>query len=316
MKRLFGPARAVLCLLAAFLIFTIHAVLPVSANAPAPRFNFDIRVTNAPEGAYAVDFLVPGDLIPDGIFTELNREGLGEAGFPEDCELALYDRDGYVSWLTHAEGARPQGILKEAEGFLYVWQYSEAYDLITRSDTDVRLALVDAGGGILCVSEPFSPAKSTPRHYYGDITYDAASGAVEAPQPADASKDGDPMADKIIYSFVIVLMLMILAVVTMLIELGIAALFRLKPVWHVLWVNLISNLVFNTSLLYFCWLRYPPLPYVPFVAAGEAAVMLIEFLIYTRIYRERKAGVLLVYSVVANLVSCLLALFASAVLFG
>ena len=71
------------------------------ANAPVPRYEFEITIKNAPEGALGIDFLVPKDSIPEEEYLELNEEALSKQNIPLDCELAAYELDGAVSYSAH-----------------------------------------------------------------------------------------------------------------------------------------------------------------------------------------------------------------------
>ena len=93
---------------------------------------------------------------------------------------------------------------------------------------------------------------------------------------------------------------------TMLLEFLLALAFRLKPAGWTLLVNLCSNLSFNFLLLLCCLMLKNPVPYWTYVFAGEAAVIVIEFLVYRSIYGKTHSHKrILAYTVTANLVSAL-----------
>ncbi len=91
------------------------------------------------------------------------------------------------------------------------------------------------------------------------------------------------------------------SLITMILELIIALIFRLKPVWWVIPVNLVSNLIFNLLLIVCCYLM--GIRYGTYILVGEIVVIVLEYLVYTQIYRDTGRKRLAAYCIVANLVS-------------
>ncbi|MCR5369104.1 MAG: hypothetical protein K6E83_00140 [Clostridium sp.] len=322
--------------LLAVLMFCLQLSAPALANAPVPRYFFTVTVENPPEGSWGVDFLAPKDRIPVEEYTDCNAKALENAKIPEDCELVSLDADGYVSYLCHDVNGEFTGELshtgsgtdpaaesgEDASGAagLTVVGYNTGYHFLTGKDvTDVRLAVIDREGNVLALSEPFEVYKSTPYIYYGEITFDAASGKAQTILP---EKDGEPVDPNdprersiVFFIFTAIFLMTVVALITMLLEFLLALAFRMRPAGWTLLVNLCSNLSFNFLLLVFCLLPENPVPYWGFVFAGEVAVIVIEYLVYRGIYgKVASNGRILAYTVTANLVSALFVIFLAAVL--
>ena len=291
----------------------------VYANSPVPQYDFSVTVKNAPEGAYGVDFLIPKECIPEEEYTDYN-EAIAESGFSRDSGIVQYAEDGYVSFMAHCRPCWFDGELHEWNGDLEAYGMTSGYDIIS-GQPDVKLAVFDREGKVLAVSESFKAHRSTPRHYYGNITFDIGNAALETNGPGPLSgsieadipdPETDGFADRVIETILAAFFLLVIAVITMVLELLVALLFRLKPVWWVLAVNLCSNLVFNVLLVFFCYLKYPPVPYLRFVLTGEAVVVLAEFLAYTKLYENYGKLRLFFYTLVANVFSAVLVLLFTA----
>ena len=125
------------------------------------------------------------------------------------------------------------------------------------------------------------------------------------PEPGTTNTGGGTVVEMIVF----MALLGAASLITIVLELLIALIFRLKPVWWVIPVNLVSNLVFNLLLIVFCYIM--EMSYIGYILVGEIIVILLEYLIYTRIYQTTSRKRLLIYSVAANTVSAVLPLFAA-----
>ena len=148
------------------------------ANAPVPRYEFEITIKNAPEGTWGVDFLVPKDKIPEEDYLELNEEALSEQNLPLDCELAAYEMDGAVSYSAHDKNGSFDSRLGEIDGNLYAYGHRAGYDLVSKLGKETRLILFDEEGNVLAVSDLFKAYGSRPKSFKGEISFDAATGEV------------------------------------------------------------------------------------------------------------------------------------------
>lgn len=125
-----------------------------------------------------------------------------------------------------------------------------------------------------------------------------ANGPVPEPgQPHDSS------AGLLFGLFFFLFILFIAVSGTVLIEFLAAIPFRLKPIWWVLPVNFVSNLVFN--ILLFIFVVLAEVPYVVYVPIGEVIVVAVEYLVYRKLYPKDTPKQILIYTVTANLLSAL-----------
>ena len=295
------------------LLFVCSLSFPARANAPAPSTFFAITLENAPDDAYAVDFLIPEEKIPPEEYTECNGETLKEAGLSPDCELAKMNHDGYVSLMAHVSRSLFDGELYAEpqygggkEGDLFTRPIFSCYDLLVAKDISdsVRLAVFDREGHILAVSEPFEVMRSTPYRDYSMVTYNVSDGkAMTVRLGNDEENGGRNGGDRIILAIITLVLLAVAAVITMIVEFLLALAFGLKPAWWTLLVNFFSNAVFNLLLVIFCIGKANPVPYEGFLLVGELLVVLLEFLVYRMIYKNLSGKRLLCYSFAANLAS-------------
>ena len=339
MTRFFTKMRHLFVGAAVFLLFVASGIsLPgisggipggigaAYANAPVPRYCFDITVKNAPEGTSGIDFLVPKDSIPEDEYTELNEEVLSERGLPADCEIAGYELDGAVSYSVHDSKAESFRELSEQDGDYHVWQFENGYDLVKELGQETRLVLFDEGGTVLAVSDPFKAYESKPRSFRGEISFDASTGEVISngmaggltpegeidPGGNDGSGGGSVIASIFLGLLLLVGAFIGALVITILLELIVGLFFHLKPVWWVIPVNLITNLAFNLLLAIFVYLL--GMNYYVFVGIGEVAVIAVEYLLYKSIYKDMPPKKLLIYSIVANVISAVAGLLAAGTL--
>ena len=89
--------------------------------------------------------------------------------------------------------------------------------------------------------------------------------------------------------------------ITIILEMIVGLFFHLKPIWWVIPVNLLTNIIFNLLLVIFCFIF--GMNYYAYVAVGEIAVIAIEYVFYKQIYKEIDPKRILIYSVVANVIS-------------
>ena len=323
---------ALVIMFSLLLVLTFVPAVTTLANAPVPLFMYQIMVYNAPFGAYGVDLLVPGEeMQADGIYTELNKDMLEEAQLPEDCALAVYDEDGFVSFGCHYSEDTVYGFLDENsynKCLFALYSYDASFDWLTERKQH-KLAVYDSEGNILAVSDSFS-MRSVSSRYKGQIDYDCESGDITIAgkvvngkeqsssgnglslfscmglsstgtvrvqaDPPDNSTDGyDTSGPKLA-----IMLLLHLALFTALIEFLAALLFRIRPVWIVPVVTFASNIIMNLAifLLYRSGINYWTL-----VIIGEICVVIAEMLVYFLIYKNISRRKLALFSLAANIAS-------------
>ncbi len=326
-----------LFLLAAFLflMFLPCGRIAAAANGPASMENMvflEITLNDLPEDSYALEALVPEDVIKErNEYTECNEEVLSSAGFAPDCELASYrTEDGCVSYLAHDTEAEFEGELEKIGMILdqsgeneacFVSNFFTAYELMMETDKKVHLAILDREGRVLNVSQGFCVYPNTFREYYGTVTYDAADGSIvsHGPEGTYFAESGsvslEPESDypdnnkrfwEVLGAFLLgmaalILLFVVYMLFTVLVEFLVALAFKLKPAVLVLPVNCVSNLIFNILLVVLC--VFFRVPYMLYVIVGEVIVTLAEYLIYTKLYDDFPKKKLLIYSIVANICS-------------
>ena len=153
------------------------------------------------------------------------------------------------------------------------------------------------------------------KRFYIEVTLD--DGTVRTSEPADATGNDQKYTYDVktnalkqkssatgwLYLPLILLGLVLALAVplgfTVLVEFLVAIPFRLKPYRYVVLINLITNLVMNV-LLYLLRLNGMGLW---IVALLEVAVVLVEYLFYTKKYKDHPKGKLLLFSLIANALS-------------
>ena len=153
------------------------------------------------------------------------------------------------------------------------------------------------------------------KRFYIEVTLD--DGAVRTSEPADATGydqkftydvKANTLKEKTNATGWLYLPLVLLGLIlalalplgfTVLVEFLAAIPFRLKPYRHVVLINLVTNSVMNV-LLYILRLNGMGLW---IVALLEVVVVLVEYLFYTKKYKDHPKGKLLLFSIIANALS-------------
>ncbi len=140
-----------------------------------------------------------------------------------------------------------------------------------------------------------------PIEEYGSYRYDGAENRLEATgtyySRAQSCGNG-----ALILLYLLMLLILPLGL-TLLIEFLVALCFRIRPKKYVLIINLITNPVMNVLLVVLTLLFDQSWVYWVALAVLEAAVVGLEFLFYTKKYRETSRGRLFAFTLTANLVS-------------
>lgn len=293
-RRFFTLVAACLCV--------VLLVFSVSANSPGITPYITVKISHVPEGAVYADLLIPLKET-DICYSALERENLPE-GFPEDAEIIAYCQDGYRSYTFHYLGAASQmriPVLGQADAEDV--RFFETINVRSHHLGDIqdrgriKIALLDAWGNILRVSEMQSPhpenylAVSYSNYFY----YDADKGTLELDTDTNS------------FGIVLYGIFSILGILwTIFLEWEVGALFRLEKANQKLVapVNLASQLLMRGLflLLYGPIFRY----YAHATIFLEVLVYMGEFLFYRRKMREISIWRCLAFTVTANTVSLLL----------
>ncbi len=140
---------------------------------------------------------------------------------------------------------------------------------------------------------------------WGSYRYDGATNTISA--NGTYYPHGSNCADGALTAVLIVLAFVLPLGLTLLVEFLAALCFRIRPKKYVLIINLITNPVMNLLLLLLTMILGPEQwVYWTVLAVLELAVVGLEFLFYTKKCREIPRVRLLIFTVVANLLSFLI----------
>ena len=140
---------------------------------------------------------------------------------------------------------------------------------------------------------------------WGCYRYDGATNSLSA--NGTYYPRGSNCADGVLTAVLIVLAFVLPLGLTLLVEFLAALCFRIRPKKYVLIINLITNPVMNLLLLLLAMILGPEQwVYWTVLAVLELAVVGLEFLFYTKKCREIPRVRLLIFTVVANLLSFLI----------
>ena len=277
----------------------------VFANSPGPVDHFSIILENVPAEATGVDVLVPVSEIPADSYLEEKEDVLAEAGLMPDCGLASYD-DGFVSCLAHYRDVEYDLTFGQSGRSVSIGGYlgngRELFPVL-REMPQLKLAVYDKNGDILAVSDAFTTVSSFRYVFKGDLTYDAASGHVDV-RMHESFAYGMIMS---LIPFLIPFILVISALGTVLIELVVGVICSMRPLSVIVKVTALTNIGMN--LVFYLLMATMP-DFVPFnwLVILELVVIVVEYLIYIRKYRQHSKVHVLVYTVIANLASAMIGL--------
>ena len=282
--------RRLCTILALALLMPMFFVMQVSANAPAPASHFSAWLTQYPDNACYMDLLVP--LSPaDACYVDSTKNFLGE--LTADSPIYAYDQDGYMSYTFHYRNADTDIKLESGRA-----NYFENTDENMALFKTVKLAVLDAKGNILQVSEAFEPEPFLLLAVsLGSVDYDYKNNTVELNTISTA-----PWA-------VLYLILSVVGIAaTVILEWLIAFCFT-RLLLHtkvVIATNLVTQTVMRILfvLLYsFVWQNY-----ILWTVLLEILVYTAEYLIYRKKMFTAPEKAILAYTITANTVTLLIGL--------
>ena len=276
-----------------FLLLLVAAMslsaLTASANSPAPPTYFDYTVINAEENVKFADVLIkiaPGD----ADYAYFNRDNPVSEMVEVNSKIVTYHEDGYRSMSFHyayaVSSLQLQGAIKIIN--------SLPINDITPS---IKIALLDADGNILKISPEISVIPDSYQLSPRAVRYDAVSDTLEVQFVKDSFYGGPYMS--IWFSFTVLFQMAL----SILCEALIALAFRLRPVYKIILVNIVTQVAFVSCIL---WGGFD---YLTVLIVGESVIYVAEFLAYLLLLREQPKWRLAVYTVVANTASLLLGYF-------
>lgn len=284
------------------------------ANSPARASCIAISPENVPEEAKYLELLIP---MPqdDPYYCEFNQAAGSQTALTQSAPIVSYcDEDNYISYSFHMENAVSQMELKGDgdEYHYYSYQFgSGAYadglshlEYIQQNFGTIKAALLDEDGNILAVSEAASIRAGRSGYLTPTIGYDCADGKLTA-----SIYKGNTVKTIFLIGLVLLMQLALLggrAIFTAAVETAVSLAFRIRPWSTVFIVNLISNLIFNVTLILLG--IFTQIPYLVLVTAGEILVVAAEYSVYRRRLAAYSRVRLMSFSIIANLCSLLLGL--------
>ena len=303
-----------LLLFAFVFVIVLRSGMRVSlANSPAAASYLMISPENVSEDAVYLELLIPMSQ-DDPYYCSFNQTAADETGLTEDAPIVQYlDGEGYISYSFHMINAVSRMKMQkdsDGNGVAYPLSFgSGAYaggethlQYIQRNFGTIKAALVDHAGNVLAVSDAASVKPGRHAYLTGAIDYDCATGRLSP----DIYK-GAWMGSLVLLVILLLLGMFYLAVRAVfngVMETLVALVFRVRPWRTVFLVNFISNFIFN--LLLFIGTSVLQIPYLIFVAAGEAGVVYAEYLVYRRRLVSCGQRRILIFTITANLTSFLL----------
>jgi hypothetical protein len=233
----------------------------VSANGPPPRTYLPVSLHNLPENAVYADLLIPMSR-QDEKYVWANYGAL-KGQLTDQSEIVRYDNDGYVSYTFHYRYAYSRIEIQNNEVRFFLGDASHMRDISAMGD--MKLAILDAEGTILKISEKFSlEPKSFLAVSLGSVSYDVAANAVSLNTKTES-------VVIVVYCIISLCGL----IMTVLIEIAVAWFFHFR-VKTVCWVNVVSQLIMRAAAL---------LLYGIILPNYLICVLILEVIVYVREYR-------------------------------
>jgi len=271
-----------------------------AADAPPPAYpnRFECHVMNAPEKAVFCDLLIQINPQSDN-YTAFNDQ---HNTITAQAPIVLYNEDGYMSFSFHYQGvtANMGGLSGAALDSGVFFSLSDAAQSLDKISRTVKVVLLDADGNILNISGTISTAPPSAEEFVHAIMYDVTSGTTNI--SFSQTRNGTSSIFEFLF-FIPFLMIsgasyFLMVYFRMLLSIGaevLAALpFKLRPLWKIIAVNAI------TQLLLILFVLFSGLPYVTAVLIGEVFVYLSEFIAYLFLFKAVSKWKIALYTVCAN----------------
>ena len=272
----------------------------VSANSPAPPGYFYYQVINAGETVKFADILIkinPGS----NTYTDFNASNNISGMFNAETPIVAYQEDGYRSLSFHYSEVYSN--LDPESGLAQLANSGQSIDKIT---TSIKIALLDEDGNILKVSNAVDVVPAAADTFPRGVKYDADGDTpvVQFHQTYIGSSSKPN-----IFSFAFLFAVFLRMILSVSAEILLAIPFKLKPVWKIAAVNLVSQLFLISFML------FGGLHYLPSLIIGEIIVFASEFVVYTLLFRSVSKRRIAGYAILANAITLILGLYFNAVQF-
>ena len=279
-------------------------VLPMSAsaNGAVPSLWYAVYLENLPEGTAYVDLLIPLEESDPHYYAGLSNSSVG---FSPEAEIMTYCEDGYRSYTFHYADAKsritPERFLGESTLCVTFFEsdlsapnaYTHLEDVESRKW--IRLAILDADGNILKVSEKCDLRVGFFSYSLNSFSYDGLSNTLEMETSVSA------------WSVLVFLLMSIVGIiVTCIVERHVAWPFGLGRNYGgtILATNILSQIAMRAaSALLYGWVIKS---YIVNLILLESVVYAGEYLFYRKKMRDVSQKRVLFYVITANTASLLL----------
>lgn len=264
------------------------------ADSPPPPGCFYSFVTNTASNVKYTDILIK--ISKDSkYYTDLNTSNASVCGFNSSTPIAAYNQDGYVSISLHCKNLRSRpGIFQEELGLCGMVEFDNSNMPISAITDSIRIALLDKDGNVLKVSDAVSVIPTVHNTYPCEVRYDAGS---TTPKVRFQKYYGKNSVDTVYLSGFIILAFFIRMAISTSIETLIAAPFKIRPLWKIVVVNII------TQTLLFALVAFGGMGYTNAVTVGEIFVFISEYMAYSFLFMDISKAKLVLYTVIANTAS-------------
>ncbi len=261
------------------------SAVPVSANSPPPSPDLVVDLIGKPaENVAFVDILIP--LAADAAeYSEYNPAAEGKFPFGRDSEIVQYNKDGFISYTFHYDGAKSTIGFEKApySSALYV-RFENGSENLGKAVDSFKVAFLSAEGDAIYVSDVVQIADTFTGYFTGGVTIHAKTMQI--------------VDDGFFVSPYMILFLPFRAIprvaFSVLIEVLIAMLFKIRPLRKVVVLNCITQFVLTIFMM------TVPFSYWLSVLVGEVAVYLAEGIAMPRLYKNIEKKKLILYVLVAN----------------
>jgi hypothetical protein len=271
------------------------------ANSPMPAKSISVEITNNPEASVYADLLI--QINPESVeYTVFNDTNGQLFDIYYDSPIAQYTENGFASFTFHYLGSVSNIVLASNSNSPY-YLYAD-FTRIANDDTQfnnvlanyhiIKIVLLDKSGNILKISDALDINPKKPGYFVGTLHYDANSGYANA---GYFERSGFMVFFNFLLIFIFFVPIIPMIIISIVVELVTALPFKIKPVWKILVVNIITQIIL-VAFMSFC-----SLPYIQTLIIIEVFVYISEFGAYTLLFKNISKLKLALYTVTANTVS-------------
>ncbi len=328
-------------LMLVFLVF-ILCMIPVTANAnsgPPPTY-FYCEIQNPLAGTVYRDLLI--EINEQDEDFDPFRDQINEIA--EDSPIATYNQDGYMSFYFHYNNGYIDsmyydvGVFSMTDSNLTMDKVSPTVKVVLldevgnimrisktisteppSSDYFARRIIYDAKDDVVTMefenyyNGSTESAVTKPDRSERMISWENAESAANSLEVSAGSEQSDSLAETneneaatASYHMPLLLILLLRMILSVVVETAAAIPFKLKPLWKITAVNIVTQIVFIV------FMRNISMPYVSALIIGEIFVYLSEFIAYISLFRTISKWKLAIYTAAANTITLIIGLIMNA----